>query len=202
MALPHAKGVVASGVRLCSKMNAGVPMQQIFQDDLVTLQWHLVLCKPNQHNIAKRALAHLNCEVFLPLQERQRRWRGRLLSDLRPVFPGYLFVGIDPRRPLWREVQNSYGVSRIVGFGERGLAVVPGGVVAGLMARCDPTGILRPIEESFAAGDRIRIVSGAFANFVTEIDKIDPDRRLHVLLDLLGRPTRVVLEPHLARREA
>jgi transcriptional antiterminator RfaH len=68
------------------------------------------------------------------------------------------------------------------------------------MARCDLAGVLRPVQDDFAMGDKIRIISGPFTDFVTQIDKIDPERRLHVLIDLLGRPTKVVLDPELARR--
>lgn len=52
---------------------------------------------------------------------------------------------------------------------------------------------MRHAPEDFAVGDKIRILSGPFAEFVTRIDRIDPERRLTVLLDLLGGPTKVVL---------
>lgn len=177
-------------------------MQIFDQNAFVTMRWHLVLCKPNQHHIAERELSRLGCEVFLPRQTSQRRWRGRVFQDLRPVFPGYVFVGLDPGSPIWQPIRTARGVSRIIGFGDQGPATVPAEVVAGLMARCDVDGVLHPVQEDFAVGDRIRIISGPFAEFVTQVDTIAPDRRLHVLLELLGRPTRVVLDPALAVRES
>jgi len=177
-------------------------MKQITPNEMVSVQWHLALCKPNQHHIATASLSRLECEVFLPLQKMQRRWRGSLFDDLRPVFPGYVFVGVDPRRPIWHLLRMAYGVSRIIGFGPYGPAEVPEAVIAGLMARCDSDGVLRPHQEQFAEGDHIRIISGPFADFVTQIDKIEPDHRLHVLLELLGRSTRVVIDPAVAVRRA
>jgi transcriptional antiterminator RfaH len=177
-----------------------IRMRNVTDSDLVMLQWHLVLCKPNQYHIAQRALTRLDCEIFLPLQHAQRRWRGRILRDLRPVFPGYVFVGMDPARPIWQSIRTASGVSRIIGFGEQGPAVVPSEIVAGLMSRCDMNGVLQPLREGFEVGDKIKIVSGAFADFITEIDRIDPEHRLHVLLELLGRPTKVILDPKLAIR--
>ncbi|WP_170139744.1 transcription termination/antitermination protein NusG [Cereibacter changlensis] len=174
-----------------------MPMRLVKNEDFVTMRWHLVLCKPNQHHIARRCLSRLACEVFLPQLHAERRWRGRILKELRPVFPGYLFVGIDPARPLWQPVRTAQGVSRIIGFGEQGPAVVPAEIVAGLMARCDVDGVLHPVREELSVGDKIKIISGPFANFVTSIDKIDADRRLHVLLDLLGHPTKVLLDPSM-----
>lgn len=176
-------------------------MQLFNSDDLKSLQWHLVLCRPNQHNIAKRTLTRLACEVFLPQQPSQRKWRGRTIHETRPFFPGYLFVGMHPARPIWEPVRRAYGVSRIVGFGDQGPAYVPSEIVAGLIARCDANSILTPLADDFEIGDHIRITSGPFKDFVTQIDKINPDRRLHVLLDLLGRSTKVVLAPEMASRQ-
>jgi transcriptional antiterminator RfaH len=175
-------------------------MRALTIDDLVLVQWHLVLCKPNQHHIARTALSRLKCDVFLPLQEARRRWRGRFLSELRPVFPGYIFVGMDPARPVWQPVRTSPGVSQVVSFGGRP-ANVPPEVVAGLMARCDGNGVLSPLLDDFSVGDKVRIISGPFAEFVTAIDSIDPDRCLHVLLDLLGRSTKVVVDREMAVRQ-
>jgi transcriptional antiterminator RfaH len=55
--------------------------------------------------------------------------------------------------------------------------------------------------DDFEVGDRVRIISGPFKDFVTQIDRIDPERRLHVLLDLLGRSAKVVLSPEMALRQ-
>lgn len=198
--LANLKAACGSSCHVFISERVEVVMRVFSQDDFTMMQWHLVLCKPNQHQVAERSLSRLDCEVFLPRQETRRHWRGRIIQELRPVFAGYLFVGTDPARPIWQPIRSAHGVSRIIGFGTQGPAMVPAQVVAGLMARCDADGVLRPFQEAFSVGDAIRIVSGPFADFVTQVDKIDPDRRLHVLLDLLGRPTRVVLDPALAMR--
>lgn len=175
-------------------------MLTVRQDELVKMQWHLALCKPNQHRIAQRSLERLGCDVFIPKHETQRRHRGRVIKEARPIFAGYIFLGMDPSQPIWRKVKSAPGVSQAIETGGRGPATVPAEVVAGLMARCDADGILQPEDESFAVGDRIRILSGPFADFVTSIEKIEPDQRLQVLLSLLGRPTRVKLDPSAVTR--
>ncbi|AJE47155.1 hypothetical protein P73_2440 [Celeribacter indicus] len=71
--------------------------------------------------------------------------------------------------------------------------------MVGLMARCGETGqLLQPDE--LAAGDEVRIAEGPFADFTTTIEKIDSSKRIWVLLDLLGRQTRVALSEREVQR--
>lgn len=174
-------------------------MLEVHPESLVAMRWHIVMCKPNQNHIAFRHLARRGFDLFMPRHRVARRWRGRLFQDLRPIFGGYIFFAANPARPRWHEARTAPGVSSLIGTTESGPAVLPAEIVAGLMRRCDEEGCLLSPEEDFTVGDEIRIVSGPFHDFVTSIETIDPDRRLHVLLDLLGRPTRVQIDPSLAR---
>ena len=56
--------------------------------------WYLIQTKPNAHNMAARNLARQGCDVFLPLAEQTRRTAQQFRTELRPLFPGYLFVGL------------------------------------------------------------------------------------------------------------
>ena len=60
--------------------------------------WFLAQLKPNSHRIAERNLARQGVRTFLPLQEETKRARGRFTTQMRPLFPGYLFVAFDVDR--------------------------------------------------------------------------------------------------------
>jgi len=45
----------------------------------------------------------------------------------------------------------------------------------------------------FKPGDQVRIASGPFVNFVTTINNIAPDQRVWVLMDIMGRQTRMAV---------
>ena len=48
----------------------------------------------------------------------------------------------------------------------------------------------------FAAGDRIKIVDGAFRDFTGTVAEFSPERgRLKVSISVFGRPTPVMLDP-------
>ena len=147
--------------------------------------WFLVQFKPNCEKIAERNLLRLGFEIFLPRQEETRRAGARITTRLRPLFPGYLFVAVDLAEARWRAINSTYGVSRIVSLGA-GPTPVPQKVVAQIRARCDDFDNLRSPPE-LAPGDQISITRGPFADFIGTIEKVDPVRRIWMLLELLGQ---------------
>ncbi len=57
--------------------------------------WYLIQFKPNSHRLAERNLLRQGFETFLPMQEVTRRKASRFVNDLRPLFPGYMFVSVN-----------------------------------------------------------------------------------------------------------
>lgn len=171
-------------------------------DNFTAAQWHLLLCKPNQNHIAFRNLKRLGFDLFMPRHLAERRLKGRVLRELRPIFGGYLFLTMNPSAPRWYDARTASGVSKIIGNSAGGPSVVPPEVIAGLMQRCDHDGLIQETVKDFSEGDKVRIIGGPFANFITSIEKIAPDRRLHVLLELMGRPTKVLVDPTMVDKYA
>ncbi|OWU78012.1 transcriptional antiterminator [Marinibacterium profundimaris] len=147
--------------------------------------------KPNGARAAERNLRRQGFGTFLPLEERMIRSRGRFVSAERPVFPGYVFVSLDPAASVWRAVNSTFGVQRLVAFG-RGPVPVPEGIVDGLITRCDGKGRLRP-PGGLAPGQTVRLASGPFADTLAEIERLEPDRRVRLLMTMMGGQTRVTV---------
>lgn len=152
-------------------------------------RWFLVQFKPNSHKVAQRNLERQGVKTFLPMQEITRRQETRFISELRPLFPGYLFVRLDPDTSPWRKINSTYGVSRIVSFHDIP-APVPNGLVESLIDRCDVNGGVLG-GENFQRGDEVKVVEGPFAEFTATIETIDPDKRVWLLLDFMGQATRI-----------
>lgn len=160
--------------------------------------WFLAQLKPNSHGIAERNLARQGLPSFLPRLDETRRARGRFVTALRPLFPGYIFVALDIAAGRWRAVNSTHGISRLVRFGAAP-APVPPGLIAGLMARCDAVGRLGPAA-GLAPGDRVRVTGGPFAGFLASIEAIAPDRRVWLLLESMGQQARVAVAGDQVRR--
>ncbi len=153
--------------------------------------WFLAQLKPNCAHIADRNLRRQGFRTFLPMEEGSQNRKGRFIPTLRPMFPGYVFVFFDIAGGLWRKIYSTYGITRLVSFGNEP-AMVPLDIVSQLMLRCDSAGKLLP-PKLLKPGDQVRIASGPFADFVATIDDIAPDRRVWVLMEIMGGQTRVAV---------
>lgn len=153
--------------------------------------WFLAQFKPNSHHIAQRNLTRQGFRTFLPMQEETKRTRGKFVTQMRPLFPGYLFVALDMLRGGWRSVNSTYGITRLVSLGKEPTPV-PLDLVSQLMLRCDREGKLLP-PKLLKPGDEVMLTKGPFMDFVARIEAIAPDRRVYVLMELMGAQTRVAV---------
>lgn len=154
--------------------------------------WYLAQFKPNSHNIAERNLSRQGFRTFLPMQDETRRAHGKFITRMRPLFPGYIFVALDPTKGGWSAVNSTNGISRLVSLGAEPTPV-HGGLVSEIMQRCDHDGKLLP-QQHFRHGDRVTVSKGPFTDFVATIESVSPDRRVYVLIELMGAQTRVKLK--------
>ena len=151
--------------------------------------WYLIQFKLNAHRLAQRNLKRQGFEVFLPMQEITRRKASRFVTQLRPLFPGYMFVGVDSRSAPWRTINSTIGVSRLVSF-DGTPKPLPLPLISSLMLRCDTSGTLLP-PKTLNVGDTVDVLSGPFANFVATVEKVDAKQRVWLLMEFMGQGARV-----------
>lgn len=155
-------------------------------------QWYLVQVKPNCAYIAQRNLERQGFECFVPYERHTVRVGGRFVSKKRLYFPGYLFVSVQASSAPWRVIVSTQGVAQLVRFGEQPAAVPPQ-IVCELQAISDHEGYIVG-QASLSTGDEVRIERGAFAGIAGQVDKAAPEQRIWVLLDVMGKATRVLIQ--------
>ena len=139
-----------------------------------------------------RAQAHLERQgivSFSPQILTTTMRAGAQREARKPLFPGYLFVRFDPATPGWSAINSTGGISRLILNDPRRPQPLPDALMAGLIARCDASGLLAT-EDDLSVGDRIRVLSGPFADLVTTIETLSGPERISVLIDLMGRKVR------------
>lgn len=151
--------------------------------------WFVAQLKPNGAALALRNLARQGFETFLPARMESA---GTARPRRRALFPGYLFVRFDPAASGWGAINATRGITRLILSDPRQPHPLPGAFMAGLIARCDASGLVTA-PETVAEGDRVRIIAGPFADLVTTVETLEEGRRLQVLLDLMGQQVRTSL---------
>lgn len=154
-------------------------------------QWYVVHCQPNGE---RKALFHLRRQgytAYLPVHRKTRRHARRTEQVAAPLFPRYLFIRLDVGVDSWLPIRSTVGVSHIVCHGNRP-APVPDGIVEAIQARHDGDGFVLLDEATrFKNGDTVRLLEGPLADQTGLFSRIADDRRVIVLLQLLGRPVEV-----------
>ncbi len=160
-------------------------------------RWYVVHTKASKEENAAHHLRNQGFETYLPRYRKTRRHARKVDEVLRPLFPRYLFVRLDLEADRWHAVHGTIGVSRMIG-GETPTAA-PDGVVDAIKTREGPQGIVKLDPPSFRPGQKLCIKHGALADHVGIFEDRSDERRVILLLDLLGRKVRVTAPvEHLA----
>ena len=152
-------------------------------------EWFILQFKANSHHQAVKNLNRQGFETFLPLHNSTSRKASRFINTSKPLFPGYMFIRFDKAEPEWNKINNTYGVSRLVTFNST-LRSIPTTFIENLMKRYDLSGKLLPVK-NLKKGDQVKVLNGPFANFVAIVEKYETNQRICVLMDLMGRKTKI-----------
>ena len=159
-----------------------------------TKRWYVAQTQPNAES---KAVVHLNRQGFvtyLPRYLKKRRHARRVDTVAAPLFPRYLFVEIDTSAQRWRSIYSTVGVSQLVGNGDAPTPVADE-VVAVLRQREEANGLIKlDLRPTYAAGDKLRVLDGVFYDCLGLYDGMADRDRVAILLDLMGRKVRVVVD--------
>lgn len=132
-------------------------------------------------------------EILIPKENvTENRPSGRRVTS-RTFYPGYIFVNMDLTDETWHLVKDTPKVSGFVGG--RHPAPVPESEIAQITQQV-AEGAARPKPKVvFEAGDHVRVIDGAFANFTGTVEEVNPDKqKVKVLVSIFGRATPVELD--------
>src|SRR5215471_20472886 len=98
------------------------------------ISWYAVLTRPQAESTALSNLLRQGYEAYLPRCRVRVSHARRRQIVLRPLFPRYLFAGIDRASMRWRPILSTFGVADVVRAGDEP-AAVPSKIVATIRAR-------------------------------------------------------------------
>lgn len=153
--------------------------------------WYLVTTKTNEEAKAEENLFCQGFEAYAPkfkveTKDEDTPW------DLTPAFPNYMFVSFDPAVQSAGTVNSTFGVSKLVAFGDV-LVKVSDEIVTSLKNRINRTKIMKfsPTDHSF--GQQVDIFDGPFSSADAIFQEPDGMKRSILLVNMLGNQHQVSL---------
>jgi len=134
-----------------------------------THRWYVAKTHPNGEEKALFHLRRQGFKVYLPRYLRRISHARRISWQPRPLFPSYLFVTINGPDQRWAAINSTIGIAHMI-CDERGPLPVPAGR-----------------KKPFEKGDKVQIMSGAFADHIGQFDGATDAEWVFVLLNLMGR---------------
>ena len=156
-------------------------------------EWYVLQYKPNSQIITQKNLKRQGFNTFLPLEEVTKYKFGKISKQLKPLFPGYMFVEFNKQDLSWTKINSTIGVSKLLKTNCE-LNPVNEDLIQKLIHRCDNLGKLLPFR-GVQKGDEVKIINSPFNEFITRIEQIDSKNRIWVLMDIMGRKARTQLLP-------
>lgn len=158
------------------------------------LRWLVVRTKARQETLALENLERQDFESYLPMLQLRKRRRNKWTEVVEPLFPGYIFVHVDPDQTSITPIRSTLGVNGIVRFGNA-LVPIPDDVILFLKQSEQPdTGHHHSDKPLFQKGDSVQIVDGPFTGLqgIYQMDK--GEDRVMILIEILGRQSSVAIK--------
>jgi transcription antitermination factor NusG len=163
-------------------------------EDSNSQAWFAIRVKSRCERVVAAMARDKGFEEFSPLFSSRRRWSDRVKSVDLPLFPGYIFCRLDPRKRL--PLLTIPGVVHFVGIGkipipidDREISAIQAAVQSGL-----------PVEpwDYVETGQVVRLDEGPLAGTEGIFLGISKQERVIVSLTLLKRSVAVVIDRNWA----
>ena len=155
-------------------------------------RWFLIQTLARKEHQARMHLHRQGFRTYMPQYVRTVRHARQLRNVRAPLFPSYIFAILDLARDRWLSVRSTVGVARLVGTDNCPLPV-PYGIVETLIAHANEAN-LALFSENPQIGEKVRIATGPFAEFIGTLERLDDSGRVRVLLNMMGSEIRVSLQ--------
>jgi transcriptional antiterminator RfaH len=154
-------------------------------------RWFLVHTLPKSEQKAEWHLYAQGYRTYLPRFKKTVRHARQFRTVRAALFPRYLFVILAPERDRWLSIRSTVGVARVFTQGDQPVPV-PVGIVESLIERSEDN--LTRLDYGLFEGQRVRILSGPFADSVGKLDQLNAAGRVRVLLEMMGTAVPVTFD--------
>jgi transcription elongation factor/antiterminator RfaH len=148
------------------------------------MRWFAATTLPRQEMVAAENLKAQAFEFLLPRLRVTKRHARKVVQAIDPLFPGYIFIRMDPSVTAWRSINGTRGIGHLVMSGDRPLPA-RSGVVETIIDSIGADGTVKFVDP-IQPGARVRLLAGPFADVLGEVVSLDGRGRVNLLLSLFG----------------
>ncbi len=131
-------------------------------------------------------------QILIPTQTIPKVRKGKRYLVDKPIFRGYILVEMEPD-PEVLEALTATGAMRAL-IAKDTMITLTDEEVQRILETVRREQEKKEKEVPFLKGERVKIVDGAFADFVGEVEEVYPERgQLKVRVNIFGRSTPVIL---------
>ncbi|MBE0511344.1 MAG: transcription/translation regulatory transformer protein RfaH [Chromatiales bacterium] len=163
------------------------------------MSWYVIQTKPRKEVQALENLQRQGYHSYCPWITQKKLQRRRWVSSTEPLFPRYLFVELAEGTDNFAPIHSTVGVSAMVRFGNIP-ARMSDTAISYIMQQ--EAGLMRGHESNrpdWHPGDELEILDGPMMGLKGIFQKHLGEERVMLLLDLLGKQSRVVLSENLIK---
>ncbi|MCY3739345.1 MAG: transcription termination/antitermination protein NusG [Gemmatimonadaceae bacterium] len=143
-----------------------------------------------QQGAAEGAIA----KVVVPTEEVVEMRGGKKTISKRRFLPSYVLVEMEMSKDAWHLVTNVPGVTNFVGPARKPQPLTQE-EVDHILGHADRRKAQEVEEIPYVAGDQVKVVDGAFKDFIGTVQEVIPEkRRLKIVVSIFGRGTPVELD--------
>ena len=162
--------------------------------------WYIVQCyalyeqkvRDRIIQMQENELKNIVHRVLLPEEETVEIKNNERKEKVKKMFPGYLFVQMQPDEGAWYLLRRLPGVAKLVGAKNEPTPVSEDEINRILRQLGEK---MKKIEVDFELAEVIKVISGPFRGYTGSISEINPERgKLKALISIFGRETPVELE--------
>jgi transcription antitermination factor NusG len=171
-------------------MKSGNDSEGAAQGTASQFHWYALQTFPRHEKRLHEDLRLRGVESFLPLYETVHRWKnGCSVRGELPLFPGYLFVRIDPRERF--KALSPRGAISLVGSGSDPWPL-PDMEIAGLRATVESREFAP--HPYLAVGQKVRIKTGPLANLTGNLVRQSGGLRVVLSIELIQQAAAVEVD--------
>lgn len=150
------------------------------------MTWYAIQYKPAQGDRAAEHLQNQDIRIFYPKIEVERVKAGKRARRLEPLFPGYLFIHLQPTDPQWAKLRSTRGVLRVVSFANKP-APISDDVIEAIR---DSLGLVAQ-QGGIKPGQPVELDEGPFQGLQAVFEAYDGETRAIVLIQFMQSQHRV-----------